>query len=152
MELLQIYFKNLKKLAIFTGTNFLAFFCFYLKKNISRFRTLNADPDLGGKMNAGPDPQPWRPWRPWDNWLKMFQSLLCYLYLYIGAATGQKPDLLLPQDCVQADDPAQDPWAEQEQVGRDTRPHLPRPGERQDSQAEKKHHHHAGAIRFFFLD
>ena len=54
MELLQIYFKNLKKLAIFTGTNFLAFFCFYLKKNISRIRTLNADPDLGEKMNADP--------------------------------------------------------------------------------------------------
>ena len=74
---------------------------------------------------------------------------LVVLPLFIGAATEQKPDLLLPQDCVQADDPAQGPGAEQEQACGDTRPHLPRPGERQDSQAQKEHHHHAGAVRFF---
>ena len=83
MELLQIYFKNLKKLAIFTGTNFLAFFCFYLKKNISRFRTLNADPDLGGKMNAGPDPQPWQPWRPWDKIENVLKFVVLPIFMYI---------------------------------------------------------------------
>ena len=44
MELVQIYFKNLNKLAVIT--NFLAFF-------------MNADPDPVMKMNVDPDPQPW---------------------------------------------------------------------------------------------
>ena len=48
MELVQIYFKNLNKLAFIT--NFLAFFLFLLE----HFSL----PDLGGKMNADPDPQP----------------------------------------------------------------------------------------------
>ena len=56
MELGQIYLKKLNKLAVITGTNFLAFFCLYLKKFSSWIRILNADrdPDLGEKMNADP--------------------------------------------------------------------------------------------------
>ena len=54
MELVQIYFKNLNKLAVIT--NFLAFFCSYLTIFSSwiRIRILNADPDLGVKINADP--------------------------------------------------------------------------------------------------
>ena len=50
MELMQIYFEKLNKLAIIT--NFLAFVYFLYEK----FFFL--DPDSGGKMNADPDPQP----------------------------------------------------------------------------------------------
>ena len=46
---------------------------------------------------------------PSTRLLKVAEDVPTYIYVYIGAATGQKPDLLLPQDCVQADDPAQDP-------------------------------------------
>ena len=56
MELVQIYFKKLNKLAMFS--NFLAFFLFLFEK----FYLLDPDPDPGGKMNADPDPyaQLWR--------------------------------------------------------------------------------------------
>ena len=46
MELVQIYFKKLNKVAVIS--NFLAFFQFLVDK----FTLL--DPDLGGKMNADP--------------------------------------------------------------------------------------------------
>ena len=52
MELVKIYVKNLNKLVIIT--DFLAFFLFLFEN----FPLL--DPDLGGKMNANPDPQPCR--------------------------------------------------------------------------------------------
>ena len=44
----------MNKIAVIS--NFLAFFCFYLKNFPSwiRIRILNADPDPGGKMNADP--------------------------------------------------------------------------------------------------
>ena len=47
---MQIYFKNLNKLAV---VYFLAFFLFLFEK-ISIL-----DPDPEEKMNADPDPQPW---------------------------------------------------------------------------------------------
>ena len=47
MELVQIYFKNLNKFAVFT--NFFVFFLFLFEK-VSLL-----DLDLGGKMNADPD-------------------------------------------------------------------------------------------------
>ena len=53
MELVQIYFKKLNKLAVIS--NFLAFFLFLVDK----LTLLDPDPDAGEKMNADPDPQPW---------------------------------------------------------------------------------------------
>ena len=50
---MQIYFKNLNKLAVIA--NFLAFLLF-LFDNFSLL-----DPDPGEKMNADPDPQPCPP-------------------------------------------------------------------------------------------
>ena len=49
MELVQIYFKNLNKFAVFT--NFFAFFLFLFEK----VSLLDLELDLGGKMNADPD-------------------------------------------------------------------------------------------------
>ena len=61
MELVQIYLKK-KKLDEVAGiSNFLAFFQF-LVTNLPSWiwiLKLNVDLDLGGKMNADPDPQPW---------------------------------------------------------------------------------------------
>ena len=48
MELVQIYFKKLNKVAVIS--NFLAFFQFLVDK----FTLLDPDLDPGGKMNADP--------------------------------------------------------------------------------------------------
>ena len=54
MELCANLLKKLNKTTVIS--NFLASFCFYLNNFPSwiRIRILNADPDLGGKMNADP--------------------------------------------------------------------------------------------------
>ena len=51
MELVQIYFKKLNKVAVIS--NFLAFFSFYFL--VDKFTLLDPDPHIeGGKMNADP--------------------------------------------------------------------------------------------------
>ena len=52
MELVQLYFKILNKLAVIS--NFLALFLFLVDK----FALLDLDPDPGGKINADPDQDP----------------------------------------------------------------------------------------------
>ena len=55
MNLVQIYFKKLKKLAVFT--NILAFFLFLLE-NFPSWIQIRIRLFPGGKMNADPDQQP----------------------------------------------------------------------------------------------